>query len=255
MLQTMMIRNAFLLIIGLATIVGCSSDGSEDFHLGPGDGATGIGGSTARFTISGDHLYVVDHTHMKLLDIADPEDPVFKADIDLGRGIETIFSYKENLFIGGQSGMQIYDISDEANPRYLSEFVHQTACDPVIANDNYAYVTIREGVSCNTIMSVNRLITVDIRDLTNPVEVDIDEMINPRGLTFFKGDLYVAEGIHGLKRFNIGNPADPKLDTFYTDIAANDMIGLSNTMIITRDEGIYQFGCQQDSLLLFSTLK
>lgn len=252
MLQTMIRNTTFSLAI-LFMLLGCSDD--SNFDMGGGEGTSGIGGSTARFVIAGDYLYVVDDTQMKLIDITSPRDPEHLSNIELGRGIETIFSYKDNLFIGGQSGMQIYDITEKDNPRFLSEFVHQTACDPVIANDDYAYVTIREGVNCNTTVQVNRLITVDIRDLTNPVEVDVDEMINPRGLTFFDGDLYVGEGNHGLKKFDISNPANPELDTFYTQIAANDMIGLRHTMIITRDDGIFQMGYEQDSLLLFSALK
>lgn len=239
----------------LFLLLACDSKSDSDIFIGGSE--TGIGGSTARFTISGDHLYVVNHTALKLVDIEDARNPEYRATIELGRGIETIFSYRENLFIGGQSGMQIYDISDEANPKYLSDFVHQTACDPVIANERYAYITIREGQGCNNnqTVDVNLLITVDVSDLRNPVETHNYSMINPRGLAFFQGDLYVGEGEHGMKKFDLSDPAHPQLDTFFTEIAANDMIGLENTMLITRDEGITQYGYVQDSLLYLSLLK
>lgn len=254
MLQAMR-KSEILICTFLILLIACKDGESADMFIGDG-GGTGTGGSTARFTISGDHLYVVNSNELKLVDISDPRNPEYRNTVDLGRGIETIFSYKENLFIGGQSGMQIYDISDEGNPVYLSEFVHQTACDPVIANDKYAYITIREGQTCNNrFEDLNRLITVDISDFRNPFEVDVAEMINPRGLTFFRGDLFVAEGEHGLKKFDISDPAHPVLVTFYTEIAANDMIGLETTMLITRDEGITQYGYQQDSLHYLSLLK
>lgn len=217
---------------------------------------TGTGGSTARFNITEDFLYIVNNNELKAFDISNEEDPVQKSTTNLGWGVETIFGYKGNLFIGTQTGMQIYGIGQDGSPSYISDFVHTTACDPVIANDTYAYITIRSGVACdNWLFEANQLITLNISDLSNPYEVDRDQMINPRGLAFFKGDLFVGEGDNGLKQFSLDDPANPTLIEFHDEIAANDMIPLDEILIITRDEGIFQFGYEQDSLLLLSPLK
>ncbi|MFY0606973.1 MAG: hypothetical protein JXR10_09665 [Cyclobacteriaceae bacterium] len=224
---------------------------SEDFRGEP----IGIGGSTARFTIYQDYLYIVNDTELKAVDIADADDPILSSTTNLGGGIETIYGYKGNLFIGSQFGMQIFGIAEDGSPFYQSEFRHQTACDPVIANSEYAYVTIRSGIGCNnSLFPVDQLIVLDVTDLRNPFEVHREQMINPRGLAFFKGDLFVAEGNNGLKQYNLDDPAHPALIEFHQDIAANDMIALENTMIITRDEGIFQFGCEEEDIILFSTL-
>lgn len=152
--------------------------------------------------------------------------------------------------------MQIYGINQDGSPSYVSDYSHTTACDPVIANDNFAYVTIRSGLTCtNDFFDVNQLITLDISDITRPYDVDHDQMINPRGLAFFNGDLFVGEGESGLKRFSLANPSNPELIEYYDNIAANDMIALDKTLIITRDEGIFQFGIEEDTLLLYSPLK
>ncbi len=248
-----------LLILGVFAIVAtaCGEMGMDaDSGNSLNSGGTGVGGSTARFAINGDHLYIVNHTSLNVFDISDERDPNFQTTTDIGRGIETIFGYKDNLFIGSQSGMFIYSILEDGTPQFLSNYIHQTACDPVIANDQFAYVTIRSGEACGTaLFEANQLITIDISDLTRPFEVNQQQMENPRGLCFFKGDLYVAEGNKGLKKFNLTDPAHPQLEAFYQDIAANDMIPLGNTMIITRDEGIFQFGCENDEIYLLSPIR
>lgn len=247
-------RKLTYLIMGITILLGCADESGSFNDID--NGTVGIGGSTARFTIHGDFLYIVNNTDLKVVDIADADDPVYKSTTDIGSGIETIYGYKNNLFIGSMFGMQIYTIDNSGTPVFMSDYRHQTACDPVIANDQYAYVTIRSGLECsNQLFEANRLITIDITDLRNPYDVDQIQMINPRGLAFFKEDLYVAEGQNGLKRFSLADPAHPTLVQFYDTIPANDMIALESTMIITRDTGIYQFGCVNDDLQYFSPIQ
>ena len=51
------------------------------------------------------------------------------------------------LFIGSQTGMFIYNLSNPDNPVQDGQFNHVRSCDPVIADEKYAYVTLRSG-SC-----------------------------------------------------------------------------------------------------------
>ena len=106
------------LLIYLVFLLSC--DSSSDFSFGgnvSGDvqmsgesSGTGIGGSMARFTIKGDYLYTVDSYDLKTFDIKDKVNPMITSEVNLGWGIETIFPYGENLFIGAQSGMHIYGL-------------------------------------------------------------------------------------------------------------------------------------------------
>jgi hypothetical protein len=66
---------------------------------------SGIGGSMARFTISGNHLYTVSLTDMQLFDISNEAAPQKGQKIPMGWGIETIFPYDDKLFIGSTNGM------------------------------------------------------------------------------------------------------------------------------------------------------
>jgi hypothetical protein len=71
----------------------------------------GIGGSTARFTIAGNALYIVDQSNLHVYDISTASNPSKVSDKNIGWSIETIFPYQNHLFIGSSSGVYIYDKS------------------------------------------------------------------------------------------------------------------------------------------------
>ncbi|HEU4901386.1 MAG TPA: hypothetical protein VFT06_01310, partial [Flavisolibacter sp.] len=109
----------------------------------------GVGGSMARFTIVNDYLYAVSSSELYSLSLTDPAAPQLTATKNMGWNIETIYPFRDRLFIGSRTGLFIYSLADPSSPTQLSQFAHATSCDPVIANDNYAYVTLRAGTTCN----------------------------------------------------------------------------------------------------------
>ena len=100
--------------------------------------SAGAGGSTARFTINGNYLYVVDHTSLKAFQITDPLNPVYKSKTDIGINIETIFPYGDKLFIGSSFSMYIFSLTDPDHPKQIAkaDYVIRMSCDPVIAKDD-----------------------------------------------------------------------------------------------------------------------
>jgi hypothetical protein len=197
----------------------------------------------------------LSNNNLKVLDISDAQlAPVVVSKMEVPANLETIFRRGQNLFLGADNGVYIYDVSLPEKPAYISRYQHQTGCDPVIANNQFAYVTIRDGNACGR-NSVNQLITLDISELANPVSRSVLDMIRPRGLGFFQGDLYVGEGIYGLKKFDISEGFNPQLDTFYTAIPANDLIGLSNSLLITSNAGIAQYAKEGEALQLISRFR
>jgi hypothetical protein len=127
----------------------------------------GQGGSMARFTLIDNYLYTVSYTTLNTFDLGTPQQPSFAGTTNLSNwGIETIFPFKNRLFIGSTTGMFIYDVSTPATPSKLGMFSHVQSCDPVIADDNYAYVTLRSGTTCQGFS--NQLEVLNISDLNNP---------------------------------------------------------------------------------------
>ncbi len=209
---------------------GAASDGAQ----------TGVGGSMARFAITGDYLYAVDHSDLITFDVSSPN-PAKASQQYVGWLIETIFPYKENLFVGSVNSLYIYDISSPAFPDQLSVFRHATACDPVVVEGDYAYVTLRDGENCPNIDGTNQLEVIDVSDLENPKNVGIYQMIKPHGLGIDNGNLFISEGEYGLKIMDASNPYDVKQIRHITDIETYDVIPLNNVLMVTGASGIIQY--------------
>ena len=203
---------------------------------------TGIGGSMARFTIMKDHLYSIDNSNMQVFDISNLDSPVPGANLNIGWGIETIFPYKDNLFIGSQSGMIIYDNSDPDFPRHLSTFSHIVSCDPVVVENDIAYVTLRGGTGCRNTAN-NQLDVLDISNLSQPKLLKSYPMTNPHGLGIDNGTLFICEGNAGLKVFDATDvlKISSNLLAYYGELDAFDVIPYNNNLIMVGNSGLYQF--------------
>lgn len=201
-------------------------------------GSGGVGGSLARFAINNGFLYAVDHTDLITFNIESGATTKVNQN-SIGWAIETIFPYNDNLFIGSESAMYIYELADPTAPQQLSVYWHATACDPVVVEGDFAFVTLRESERCP--QGVNRLEVVDVADLTNPKKVNFYEMISPHGLGIDDGKLFVSEGEHGLKIMDASDPRDIKLLRHIEDIKTYDVIPFNNVLMVTGDTGIIQY--------------
>lgn len=200
------------------------------------------GGSMARFTVADEYLYTIDGAELKVFDVKNSQ-PVLKSEVAISWGIETLFPVASTLFIGSNSGLFIYDITSPEAPTFLSAFIHATACDPVAVTGNTAYVTLRNGNDCQGF--VNQLDVIDVTDLTNPQLVRSFPMDNPHGLSIADQTLYLCEGAHGLKTFDITdrNKAGQNLLGRVNGFFAYDVIALADGdhVMVVGEEGLYQF--------------
>ncbi|MDQ3535736.1 MAG: hypothetical protein M3421_08945 [Bacteroidota bacterium] len=227
------------LIVGIVFTL-FNSCSESDFAASPIN--NGIGGSMARFAINGDFLYAVDHHDLKVFDISTPGNPAYKQNINIGWGIETIFPYNQKLFIGSQTGMFIYDLTNPLKPVKLSMYQHLTACDPVVVQGDYAYVTLRSGTDCR--FGQNLLDILNIKDPLNPLLISTTDMLSPHGLAVRDNNLFVCEGDFGIKIFDILNPDEPQLISYQEGFNAYDVIVLPNVLLITGKDGLYQYDYQ-----------
>lgn len=201
--------------------------------------ATGTGGSMARFTIIEPYLYALHDSYIQLVRIDDPVNPSLWSKVDVGWGIETIFPYGNYLFIGSTTGMFIYDNTNPENPTKLSAFAHVTSCDPVVAQGDYAYVTLRAGSFCGG--GVDRLDILDITDLTNPLLVESYAMQGPFGLGIDGATLFVCDGVAGLKVYDVTDPMNIGLMAFETNNETYDVILIPPLAIVVGPDGLDQY--------------
>ena len=239
-------KNSFRTALNVGTFLGLGLGfwgcdvGSKSSDVAPGAQA-GVGGSMARFAITGNTLYIVTRQSLDVYDITQPAQPVKATKTDLGVGIETIFPYKNNLFVGANDGMYIFDNAQPQSPRLLTKFSHVMSCDPVVVQGTFAYVTLRNATVCRQFVSRSTLDVVDISNLSSPQLKTSIPMESPYGLGVDGNRLFVGEGSRGLKLFDISNPVQPVLKEFRSDIPTYDVIPYRSTLIVTGEKGIYQY--------------
>tara|TARA_R110002124_G_scaffold99337_1_gene245369 strand:+ start:105890 stop:107113 length:1224 start_codon:yes stop_codon:yes gene_type:complete len=213
---------------------------------------TGIGGSLARFKIVNDFLYAVDSDNLNVFNISNLSNPISIGSNYVGWRIETIFSDGNYLYIGSNAGMFIYDIVDPASPQFVSEVSHIMGCDPVVVQDDFAYVTIRGGNNCQ--QEISQLDVIDISNKATPFIVTSVEMEEPYGLGVRGNELYVSDGRSGLKLFNIENPETLFLESLFPEIFVFDVIPLEDKLVVVGDSQLKQYIYTGGDLHLISTL-
>lgn len=214
---------------------------------------TGQGGSLARFMIVNNYLYAVDSHNINVFDIQDLENPKDLEDVYAGFDIETIFNRGEHLFLGSMRGMYIYDISSPAVPSLVGEFEHGTACDPVVVDGDYAFVTLRGGNMCGATES--GLFIVDISDMSNPFLVKTYPMEEPYGLGVKDEKLFVCDGASGLKVYDKTNVEELVPLNHFKDIDTFDVIPMEDNLLMIGAEVIYQYEYLENKIKLISTFK
>jgi hypothetical protein len=199
----------------------------------------GVGGSMARFAIVNSYLYTVSDNTLDVYSISSPQKPVFTSKQNLGWGIETIYPFKNKLFIGSNTGMFIYDITNPSHPSKQGQFQHVRTCDPVIADDKYAYVTLRTGNGCPG--STNQLDVLDISDVFNPALVKSYPMTNPHGLSKDGNLLFICDGKEGLKIYDAANANSVFILKQISGLDTYDVIAWNDVAIVSAADGLYQY--------------
>ena len=221
----------------------------KDNYIG-GD-VSGQGGSLARFTISGNYLYTVDQSSLHTISLADVEHPQKVADKSLGIYTETIYPYRNSLLLGTETGMFVYDLSNPASPEQLTYFQHIRSCDPVVAQDDYAYVTLNTG-NQRCFNGTNELQILDIKNLNSPQLVKTISLSTPLGLDIENDTLYLCD--QGLKVFNVADKKNPVQINYFSDIKAQDVIHQPGRVIVIGTDGLYQYRQTASGLQKISTI-
>lgn len=203
----------------------------------------GKGGSMARFALSHGFLYTVSHTDLRAFSLQVPAQPSLRSITSLGWGIETIYPFQDKLFIGSNTGMFIYTLGDPAKPQKAGAFDHARVCDPVIADDDYAYVTLRSGTNCWG--QINQLNVVDIINIYSPRLVGVLNLTNPHGLDKVGNYLYVCDGRDGLRVLDASDPMATRPLSRYALRDAYDVICWNQVAIVSAADGIHQYDIGQ----------
>ncbi len=205
-------------------------------------GGAGVAGSMARFMLNDNSLYLIAHPWMlKTVDVAQPAEMTIVDSVTVPNNMETLYRLENNLFIGTTTGMLIFDLTDPQKPRQLSSYDHISACDPVVVDGQYAYVTLRTGTRCAN--GSNLLEVIDISSPANPFLVKSYPMFNPHGLGVDGDLLFVCDGKAGLKVYDKSDPLAIITSQLahYPELEAFDVIPFNDVLMLIGQGGIYQF--------------
>lgn len=207
--------------------------------------ASGEGGSMARICILGDYMYAVDYASLKVFNISDPQNVQYLSSVDIGRNIETIFGFKNNLYIGSEIAVYIYDVTNPERPTQIEMIQHMTACDPVVANDTLAFATIRSTSECRPNQwGANQLILMDVRDVNNTVVTrTYDLSFSPFGIGLEDNEFFLCKGSAGIDVFHVNqfNNSPAQLPTPVSTIQgvdAFDVIPVNDVLIVVGSTGM-----------------
>ncbi len=215
------------------------NDAMTNSSGGSSGGSTGVNGSMSRFGLYKDYLYVVLNDYMSIFNLAGDEPEKAVENMYIGGSVETIFSYKDCMFMGTPTGMMIYSVADPLKPEYQSMMWHVYGCDPVVVENDIAYVTVHSGNNCG--QNFNELIILNVKDVKNPQPIVSYTMTKPKGLGIDNGTLFLCDD--GLKIYNAEDPQTLMANRLahYSGMEGYDVIPHDNVLMMIADDGIYQY--------------
>ena len=198
---------------------------------------TGMAGSMARFAAVSNYMYAVTSRDLNVIDISTEANPLFIKKQTIGWDIETIFPYNNKLYIGSGSSMSVYSLQNPASPSQLSWSGHWCSGDPVVADDNYAYVTLHEANVCGS--KVNQLEIYDLSTPGTPALIKTYLLTNPQGLSKDGNLLFICDD--GLKVYDASQAADIKLISHLPIAGSYDVIANNGIAYVVSKDGLYQY--------------
>jgi hypothetical protein len=212
-----------------------------DFNAVPGvkSSSKGVAGSMAGMVLMNDYLYAITEMHsLGIVDVSNAKVPKLDSAFFAGYDLQTIFPFEDKLFLGSAIGMFMFDVSDPEHPSPIGEFAHGRACDPVISDGSYAYVTLHAGDGCGG--DANELHVIDIKDIRNSKLVKSYKLTKPTGLSKDGDLLFVCDG-DAVKIYNAANPDDLKLLQLLAGKDPYDIIAADNKAMLVCNDGLYQY--------------
>ncbi len=190
--------------------------------------SNGTGGSYALFAVIDSFLYYIDNSSLITLDISKNDTLIKLSETYLDWNIETLFPTEKYLYVGGRAGMYILDRTDPIYPKKIGTLQHFTAYDPVVVNNDIAYVTLRAGNWGGDAKDV--LLIVNVENPTNSFVIDEISTFTPYGLSIQDTLLYVSNGSNGFSLYTVSDPNNISRLAYWNSPSTKDFIWKGNIL-------------------------
>jgi len=210
-----------------------------DAAAAPVASTTGQAGSMAKMVLLNDYLYAISERHsLGIVSVTNATTPHFEGSMFAGYDLETIYPFEDKLFMGSDIGMFMYDVSNPVQPVSLGEFSHGRACDPVVTDGQYAYITLHAGTECGG--EANELDVVNVQNLEQSELVRTYPMTKPTGLCKDGSFLFICDST-AVKIYDASSPAQLQLVNQVTCNSPYDVIARNHVAVVVNSTGIYQY--------------
>lgn len=236
------------IIISFIALVAIQSCTVAD-DVGTGGSADVANGSYSSMITVGDYLYRVSTRELSTFDISDGSSPTLIDKQDVGFEVESIFHRLGVLFIGSSLALHIFAIEEEGIPARASETsygdfdIDQTPCDPVVADDTYAFVTLSTTAEdrCRRVVPINQLRIYNIENLNQPSFITSYDLTQPKGLALDGDLLFICDGFAGLRIYDRSDVNALEELYHFTGITTFDVIARRGLLMVVGPDNIYQF--------------
>lgn len=251
----------YLVMLALVLLYACDDVSvSRDSNYYYDNGGVATGGSLASFVIQGNSLYTINNSQLVTYDISNPSESIPRRLSSISNeygstiwNLETIYPYGDHLFLGANDAMYIVNVSNPAAPTFVSKYEHVYSCDPVVVQNDIAYVSLRNGTRCWH--DINALEVIDISDLENPQLIKSYNMEAPYGLGIFENSLFLCDA-GKLKVLDCTDPYNISVTQVFDreEIYALDVIPNGGTPIILGEGKLNQYAFENNQLRLLSSI-
>lgn len=228
-------KHIFIALL-LLSFVGCTKESS---HSPSNSSDSGVGGSMASLTIIDNTLYTINGGKIESYDISNPHDMQHISSTNTNYELETLFPYADSLlFVGSQSAMLVYQHTGNT-PQFLSQVSHIAACDPVVFDGSYAYVTLNSS-STFCWRGANELQIINLKNIYSPKLEKTYPLSSPKGLGVDDDLLFVCDA-NSLIVYDKTNPLQLVRIATFDALQAYDVIPYKNNLIVSAAKGVQQY--------------
>lgn len=241
------------LFVLISFVVACGDN--IGISIGDNSGSSNVlQGSYATIIPVDDYLYAVDKGELYTFKMIDKKAELVNQQ-DVGFNIENLHHNEGRLLIGSQEALYIYAIDNDGIPVRKSTTEYQQLdifypCDPVIAEGNYAYVTLSSGQGNCRNTRINELRIFDITTLTKPVLISQLSLNEPKGLGLKDDHLYICTR-SGLQVVNIKDKKVPQIVNDVNDITGKDIIVNGDKLTIIDKTKLAQYKIESPKKITF----
>ena len=207
----------------------------DDGNVGPmGSFVTGSGSVDALEVSGATAILSLDDVGFELVDLTDEKEPVSLGTVlHSGTGYATLAG--NYAYVATKKNMDIFDVSDPANPVKLGNF-HKAAGGPyrITVVDDLAYLAWGSYGS-NVIYYYKGLRIVDVSDPSNPVQVGMDSGWTATDLAVDLPYVYVTAGSF-LRIIDVSDPTDPEqINSFKAVVGEFSSVTKSGNFVYALD--------------------